>query len=297
MRLEDYDARLDFLDRSGIDQARLLGGEPTLHPHFPDLVARARARDKHIVVFTNGLMPEAALASLEALGETECTVMVNVNQPAGAGEEILARQRTTLRRLGPRALLGFNIYRVDFEPDFLLSLIAETGCRPSVRLGMAQPCLSGSNCHILPHQYVAVGERIVRFARAAGRLDTKVELDCGFVRCMWSDADLRTLESLGADIGWRCNPILDVDIDGGVIHCYPLARLGSLPLTGQTDAAALRAEFESLTQGYRQAGVFQECSTCGLKQSGACSGGCLAATIRRFRHTPFTVSVRPEAER
>ena len=295
LRMEDFDARLDFLDRSGIDQARLLGGEPTLHPRFAELVERARARGKHIVVFTNGLMPEAALASLETLAPTECTVMVNVNHPAEAGEEVLERQRTTLRRLGNRALLGFNIYRVNFEPDFLLTLIAETGCRPSVRLGLAQPCLSGGNRYILPHQYVAIGERIVRFARAAARLDATVEFDCGFVRCMWSDADLRTLESLGADIGWRCNPILDIDIDGGVIYCYPLARLGSLPLTERKDAAGLRAEFESLTQGYRQAGIFQECSTCGLKQSGACSGGCLATTIRRFRHTPFRVCMRSQA--
>jgi len=286
----DFETRLDFLDRSGIDQVRLLGGEPTLHPQFSELIERARARDKKIVVFTNGLIPEEALACLEELPATECTVLVNVNDPGEANEGTFERQRATIRRLGERALLGFNIYRTDFQPGFLLSLIAEAGCRPAVRLGLAQPCLSGDNRYIHPHQYVAIGEKIVRFARVAASANVTVEFDCGFVRCMFSDENLETLEALDADVGWRCNPILDVGIDGRVIHCYPLSRLGSLPLTPETDAPALRSAFESLTRPYRQAGVFQECSTCPFKRSGVCPGGCLAATIRRFRHTPMQLS-------
>jgi hypothetical protein len=296
LEVSDFDARLDFLDRSDVDQARLLGGEPTLHPQFPKLVELARARGKKIVVFSNGLMPEEVLACLEALPVTECTVLVNVNDPSEAGEETFERRRATIRRLGKRALLGFNIYQADFRPDFLLSLVDEAGCRPAVRLGLAHPCLSGDNRYIHPNQYVAIGQKIVRFARDAAGSNVTVEFDCGFVRCMFSDEDLETLEALGADVGWRCNPILDVGIDGRVIHCYPLSRLGSLPLTPETTAPALRSGFESLTRPYRQAGIFKECSTCSFKLSGTCPGGCLAATMRRFRHTSFTLAVpRQEA--
>ena len=282
----DFDARLDFLDRSDIDQARLLGGEPTLHPQFSELVERARMGEKRIVVFTNGLMPEESLACLEQVPVTECTILVNVNDPAEVEVETFERQRATIRRLGERVLLGFNIYRPDFQPDFLLSLIAEAGCRPAVRLGLAHPCLSGENQHILPHQYVFIGEKIARFARTAAEAGVTVEFDCGFVRCMFSDEDLETLKALGADVGWKCNPILDVDLDGEVIHCYPLSQLGSFPLTPETNAPALRNGFEALTRPYRQAGIFQECSTCPFKRSGECPGGCLAATIRRFHPAP-----------
>ena len=282
----DFDARLDLLDRSDIDQARLLGGEPTLHPQFSELVERARMGEKRIVVFTNGLMPEESLACLEQVPVTECTILVNVNDPAEVEVESFERQRATIRRLGERVLLGFNIYRPDFQPDFLLSLIAEAGCRPAVRLGLAHPCLSGENQHILPHQYVFIGEKIARFARTAAEAGVTVEFDCGFVRCMFSDEDLETLKALGADVGWKCNPILDVDLDGEVIHCYPLSQLGSFPLTPETNAPALRNGFEALTRPYRQAGIFQECSTCPFKRSGECPGGCLAATIRRFHPAP-----------
>lgn len=293
----DFAMRLDFLDRSGIDQVRLLGGEPTLHPQFLELIERTKARSKTIIVFTNGLMPEEVLVGLERLAAKDCNVLVNVNEPTEAGKKTFERQRTVLCRLGERAMLGFNIYQTNFQPDFLLSLIAEAKCKPALRLGMAHPCLSGSNHYIHPKQYRFIAEKIVRFARTAASDGVRVEFDCGFVRCMFSDEDLEALKTWGADVGWRCNPILDVDLEGRVIHCYPLSRLGSLPLTPETDASALRSAFESRTRPYRQAGVFPECSTCPFKTSGECPGGCLAVTIRRFRHTPFSLVVpRHEAE-
>ena len=254
LEVSDFGARLDFLDRSGIDQVRLLGGEPTLHPQFLELIGPARARNRKIVIFTNGLMPEEVLVYLEQLPATECNVLVNVNEPAKANDKTSDRQRATIFRLGERVLLGFNIYRPDFYPDFLLSLIAEARCRPAIRLGMAQPCLSGNNHYIHPKQYPFVGEKVARLARTAAHDGVRLEFDCGFVRCMFSDEDLEALKAAGADVGWRCNPILDVDIDGQVLHCYPLSRLGSLPLTPQTDAATLRSAFEFRTRPYRQAG-------------------------------------------
>lgn len=298
LNLRDFEARLDFLDRSGIDQVRLLGGEPTLHPQFPELVKRARARNKKIIVFTNGLMPEEALVCLESLSPEASHVLVNVNEPDDAGKGVLERQRAVLRRLGERAMPGFNIYRMDSNPDFLLSLVAQTHCKPAIRLGLAHPCLSGANRHLHPKQYRAIGEQIVRLARLAAGNGTRLEFDCGFVRCMFSDADLAVLQATGADVGWRCNPILDVDIQGRVIHCYPLSRLGSLPLAPDTDAPGLRTAFETRTRPYRQAGVFPECSTCpfkavgdGTSSSERCPGGCLAAAMRRFHHSPFNLIV------
>jgi MoaA/NifB/PqqE/SkfB family radical SAM enzyme len=285
----DFEARLSFLERSGIDEIRLLGGEPTLHPQFVELIGRARRTGKPIIIFSNGLMPEKALSHLASLSPAECTVLVNVNEPRAVGEEVHARRCAAIRRLGERVLLGFNIYRVDFQLDFLLPMIAEAGCRPAIRLGMAQPCLSGDNTYVHPGQYVAIGRKIARFARDAARAGVALEFDCGFVRCMFSDADLAMLKASGADVGWRCNPVLDIDIEGWVIHCYPLSGLGGVPLTPAADAAAVRRAFESRSRAYRQAGVFPECSTCPFKLSDECSGGCLAVTIRRFRHTPFSL--------
>jgi hypothetical protein len=294
LSLRDYEARLDFLDRSGIDRVRLLGGEPTLHPRFPELVSRALRAGKAVTVFSNGLMPAPALACLEALPTHECTVVVNVTPEGSAGT--LEQQRQTLRRLGKRAMPGLNLYRTDLAPGFLLDLVAETACRRAVRLSMAHPVLSGRNRFIHPGEYRAIAARIASLAGPAAAAGVRLELDCGFVRCMFSEAEIEALQRAKADMGWRCNPILDVDLEGRVLHCLPLAGLLSLPMAPGSRADSLRAELEAQVRPYRQAGVYRECSTCTFKAAGDCSGGCLAATIRRFRRVPFRVEVPAREE-
>ena len=286
-----FAAQLEFLDRSGIDEARLLGGEPTLHPEFPQLVALAVARGKRIKVFSSGLMPEEALACLETLPVEVCSVLVNANSGSRSARDSVALRRTTLHRLGRRATLGFTIDRPDFEASHLLAAIVDCGCRRALRLGLGQPCMSASNRHVSPKQYRFIGDRIVRLAREAATHGIVVEFDCGFVPCMFSTDDLDELRRLGADAEWHCNPILDIDTAGRAMHCYPLSGLGSIALTAMSDAAALRRKFEARTAPYRTAGVFAECSSCPFKESQLCPGGCLAAALQRFQPVSFRLAL------
>lgn len=294
LSLEAFDDRLDFLDRSGIDEVRLIGGEPTLHPRFDDLVRRAVDRGKEVVVFTHGVMPRRALAALAALPAEACRVVVNMNAHGGAGSDsanISARRLATIRRLGPRVVLGHTIQRVDFDLSELIALVRAHGCRPRIRLGLAHVMLSGGNAFLHPKHYPAVGRRVAAAASAAGAAGIRLELDCGFVRCMFTDDDVAALRRSGTEIGLHCGPILDIDVGGRVIHCFPLAERVGTPLTLADDASALRDALARQVAGYRRAGVYRECQACAFRERGECTGGCLSFTIRRFRSMPGRLRV------
>jgi radical SAM protein with 4Fe4S-binding SPASM domain len=296
--LEAFEQRLDYLDRSGIQQARFLGGEPTLHPQFPELVRRAQARGKQVIVFTNGWMPPAALAALADLPDEQCSVILNVSASGAAGGGAAAgsslgeaarfqRQREVLRRLGQKAQPGCNLYKTDQSLNDVVRLIIESGCRRAIRVGLAQPVLQGGNAYLPARAYRLVGEQIVHFAQNAARAEIKIELDCGFVRCMFSEENLCSLAGLHADLGWRCSPIIDIDVDGEAFHCFPLAGKVHAQVGPQTTAADLREAFIQQTQIYRQAGIYKECSICPDKIDQTCSGGCLANIMRRFSTQGF----------
>ena len=57
--LENFDAVLEFLTRGPVNIG-LIGGEPTLHPHFDEIVRRAVACENvaMLTVYTNGLLIE-----------------------------------------------------------------------------------------------------------------------------------------------------------------------------------------------------------------------------------------------
>jgi pyruvate formate lyase activating enzyme len=64
---EAFQERLDFLKRSGINEIRLIGGEPTLHPHLEELVHWLRELGFKVKLDTNGSQPETLAKLLPAV--------------------------------------------------------------------------------------------------------------------------------------------------------------------------------------------------------------------------------------
>jgi len=277
MPSETFDKALDFLLRSGIEQARLLGGEPTLHPEFIRLAESALRRGLRLLVFSNGLMPERVLRWLEHSPHGAVALLINATRTDHQ------KQLDTLRRLGNRVMLGFNIHTPVFQPEFLLDLIDKYGLYPRIRFGLAHPCLDGSNVSIHPRLYCAVGNRLMDFAALAHGSSVELEFDCGFVPCMFPPGSMEALGNTAADIGPRCSPVLDLRPDGMFGSCFPLSGLHQEVLQDHDTAGALRSRFEARLVGLRRLGIFPECATCEMRTSGKCTGGCLAAAMQRLR--------------
>lgn len=293
--LDVFEKRLDFLDRSNINQIRLIGGEPTLHPNFPELIRRAKLRNKQIVIFSHGFIPKQALRSILELSPEDCAVLVNTNATKIAGEPTQSeknRRAGTIMALGPRALLGYNIYSTKFEMNDLLELILKANCRRSIRVGLTHPILNAENHFLHPKKYRIVARKLVDFSKLAIAVGVKLEFDCGFVRCMFSKEDIEILEAANADIGWRCNPVVDISISGWALMCFPNAGLADIQIDRASEASQLRNEMNFKIEPYRVAGIYPECSTCLFKINIQCSGGGIENTIRRFRHTNFQLDVQ-----
>lgn len=283
--LAEFERKLDFLKRSGIKDLRLIGGEPTLHPQFSALVDLGHNRGFHVLIFTNGLLSEVQCRHLEGFCEKDCTLLVNMNSQYSTDEQsadLQERRLAVMHRLPRLAAPGFNIFSVDFDLNFLFQAIAETGCRSVIRLGLAHPILNGHNRFLHPKQYPIVGEKIAAYLPLAREMGVKFEFDCGFVRCMFSDEAVNALTQTGSQPHFECSPILDLDLGDGVFYCFSLAGKYRQSLNGVVTAAELREKMSDETDLFRFAGVYPTCSTCGYKNQGICSGGCLAGTIQRF---------------
>jgi hypothetical protein len=283
---EVFERALDFLIRSKIGQARLLGGEPTLHPQFGSWVNTAVGRGLNILVFSNGLMPQKALEGLCALSPP--TVDVLINTPTR--EAVTARQwhrlSAVLGRLGPRARLGFNFLLPSADPGFLLDLIDGHGLQRTIRLGLAHPGLGAKNRFLHPRHYPAIGDRIVALAEKAARRKVELDFDCGFVPCMFPDHGAGLGANAAAQMGRRCNPILDILPNGRLAACYPLSGVFSQRMQPDDTADAIRARLNEDLAPYRSLGIYRQCALCRLRADDRCNGGCRAAAMQRLRPGP-----------
>lgn len=291
MPLERVDEALDFLVRSRIPEARLLGGEPTLHPQFSVIVDRALERGLRLLVFSGGLMPEKALRRLEQVPATALSVLLNVIRPSSGAPQEVARQTDVLRRLGGRVVLGVTIDSPGADLHFLLDLIDQYDLKRSVRLGLAHPTLGGSNGSLHPRHYPEVGRRVAEFGLQARERGVGLGFDCGWVPCMFPDGAMAELGLTSAEVGLRCSPILDLLPDGQFISCYPLALHATQALKPDRDATWMRMQFTERQAVDRHFMLYRECETCSWRARGECTGGCLSASLGRLRHREFTVAV------
>lgn len=291
MSLEVFARSLDFLRRSGIGEVRLLGGEPTIHPHFVQMIDTALESGFRLLVFSGGLIPNKVLEKLEQISEERLSVLVNVLPPGEGRPAEQKRQAEVYRRLGRRVVLGLNIPSPSVKLDFLLEWIASYDLVPTVRLGLAHPIHNGTNEYLHPRHYPEVGRRVSEFGLRARERGVHLEFDCGWVPCMFPEGALEMLGKGPDEVGLRCNPILDVLPDGQVISCYPLASHAAEWLPDDHDDQWLRGQFAEKQEADRRFMLYQECNSCAWRMRGECTGGCLSGSLRRLRRAPFSVSV------
>ncbi len=280
---ERFQEMMAFLECSNTPQVRFLGGEPTLHPQFPDFLDSAAKLDKKVVVFSNGLIPEKSLEALENYSAKELIVLINANVFFANHDkkEIMAKIRSVFFRLKEKCQLGYTIYQNNFSIVPLMDLIKEFNLIKSIRLGLAQPT-SWDNKYLSVRCYPFIGQKIAFFAEILKEKGITIEMDCGFVRCMFSDKEMDTLEKCGVDYGWHCSPIIDIDLDGSALACFPLSqkiRLADMTTLTQTEVLN---EFKKKLEMIQGIGIFNECQECVYLKNQDCSGGCLSMVLKKF---------------
>lgn len=281
MRLRDAETALDLVAASGLEQVRLLGGEPTLHPEFAQVVGAALGRGLRVLVFSNGLMPPAALAALLEAPEGRCQVMLNVNLEPGQPEEEAARVAVVAGALGERAFVGVNIPSPGLPLAKAAQFAVEHGLSRVLRVGLAQPRLDRQNRFLHPRHYRRVGEELETLLDEIEPQGFGLGLDCGFVPCMFRPEFLQRVGSALSDLGRRCSPIPDVLPDLTAVHCFPLGELDQLPLSGLGTVQEARELLRQRLAGWAPTGALRECEGCDLRRSGDCLGGCRAAALLR----------------
>ncbi len=279
--VEDF---VRWIRLSGVTQLRLIGGEPSLYPRFKELIELAG--DLEVVIFSNGDVPTSARETLAAAPNVRLVLNVAAPEDQLPGEADRMALLTTA--LPDRVMPGFNIYNLPVRADSVLPLYDRYPLVRRLRVGLAAPTADAANCALHPRHYPEVGRRVGALALAAADIGVQLELDCGFVRCMFDDDAANALEQSGATWASHCSPTLDLLLDGVLISCFGVGRRETIQFDPSVPADEFRARFSKRVEPWRRAGIYPECTSCKVRERGACTGGCLSWT-RRFTAAPDEV--------
>ena len=273
---EDFRVILTYL-KPGLDPVSLLGGEPTLHSRFHEIVALALQTGHFVKIFTNGVSP--VLRRLLGKMDTHTlAVILNLNPPGTYSESEKAEIEANCRAFGPNLQLSFNIYRPDFSWDFLRQIILKCGLKPTIRLGITQPIQGTTNTYLKEKDLSQTYGRIVSMAEDLAKSGINVGFDCGFRLCGFTKSALGILAQCGVEFLFACRPVLDIGPDLMVWRCFPFSTDRCVKLTDFKTYDEIVAYFDERWKHVQGLGNTDQCQTCLNLASGACHGGCLSRT-------------------
>ncbi len=288
MDIETYIEALNYLERSGIKQARLLGGEPTLHPDFISFVSLALDRELDIMLFSNGLISDKVLNYLNTIPVGKLSILLNTIHPNENNKIGSNRQKEVMKNLGKSIIPGINLYSAKQDLDYILEYVIKYDLKKEIRIGISHSVLSQNNVFLHPKEYQKIGENIAQFKKEAVKSNVSLGFDCGFVPCMFSNEHYELLSEEMKKTGNCCHPIIDMLTDGSFIACYPLNDYKKVKIHEQLYAKDLIKTFEDSLSQYKNIGIFPYCTSCPLFNS-RCNGGCTSFKIQRYKFNHVVV--------
>ena len=280
----------DFLHSSGDKRVSLLGGEPTLHPDFVDYVLYLIERNFDVTVFSNGIMSSSRLEEMKThlavIPGERLGFVCNLNDPVQtpAEPEEMRKVQRFLEAMGPWTTAGFNIYRLDFDLEFIFDLVGRYGMRRTMRLGLTHPIPGKESGFIRPHEIGAVIGRLYSYQQLFDRFRIKPGLDCGFPLCAFSDEQLGWLRRLVEDVRFGCGPAIDISPDMSVYCCFPFSNFRRKSLFEFDSAEQIVEYYQKMQSQLRQElpGIYEACDGCVHRQEKLCSGGGICQLLYRL---------------
>ena len=282
----------DLFERSGERRFPLLGGEPSLHPDFNQIIHYLLTRHFDVTVFTSGVMADETLEEAAALFShyppNRLSFVCNLNDPHKTRTAIAETEsvKRFLQTFGGRVIPGFNIYRTDFELDFLFEYINRYRLGRTIRLGLTHPIVGKKNHFIQLEDMEKVINRLFSYAEKFERLNISPGLDCGFPMCKFSDAQLAWMSrNLHNSYDFGCGPVIDIGPDLEVWSCFPLSSMNKKSLFEFNSLQEIHDYYRDIHEKTKveAGGIYLECDECTYRNKGTCAGGCLAHVLNRFQ--------------
>ena len=293
---ERIDTVLEFVRRSGPRfSINVIGGEPFLYADLGYLLDCLYAVPNfgEATVFTGGIFRAALLDRIASHAE-RTTILVNLNERRDyrtlAEYDLVLANMARAQELGFRVVVGFNIWRPDFDGAEILDVCHSSGIerlRWTVAYPEAKP--SPGVVTLQPSEYPGVARRCAAFLETAYQRGVQAYLDCPLPKCFFEPAELGrlTLTHPGSVSAIRaCGPVVDVSPDLTVFRCFALSGHARKSLVDFRDFGQVVAWYElEIDARYGLPVVYEACSSCEFAADRSCFGGCMA-------HSPSALGTR-----
>jgi len=281
----------------------LIGGEPTTHSRFEELLRLTieDPRARIVSVYTNAVFLDRFF---HLVSHPKVRMLVNCNSPSDMGTSAFMRMRDNLdemilRRLArDRITLGINLYKPGFEYGFILELLKRYQYN-HVRISVAVPNMADRRDCDPRDNFTAFLPGLRLFLKELILEGIVPSFDCNKIpKCVFSKKDLDEFARVaGAAYEKRklrkkisisgkvnCSPVVDITQDLIAVRCFGLSEYTKVPISRFACISDLKQYYLRTVDAFACNTVFShDCADCYERLAGHCYGGCLAYKIHAIR--------------
>lgn len=286
MSLEDYTKLLDFILKNPMDKIGIIGGEPTLHPQFLEILKLTKekcdqANNKHLpILFTNGIELQPFLPHLK-----DFNVLLNYNDPSRMTSIQKTKLFATLEEINKLGyfnntlFLGCNIHLGCSNYDYIWDMVEKYSLKV-IRCSVVSPGGIYGEWKAKKHEYFNLLKPVfLDFCQRAKELNCKLNMDCSYIPlCYFSEDEKKLINDVSERVkecNILCQSVVDFTTDLKVTSCFGSYNPIDFNKFSNTDSLKMYL-FEKYNKKLAKANNQGKCKTCQLHQEGKCQGGCLA---------------------
>lgn len=285
--IEDFQYILNWIGNASTDnRIGIIGGEPTLHPQFLDILKilnnYCEFYNKDSILFTNGIYLEPFLKYLSP----KMGVLININTPDAMTKEQNQKLISTLNAIQSNNLfktntftLGCNICPEILNYDFFWDIILKYSILQT-RISVTAPNKESIYYLDKDKYYSLLKPIFLDFINNAYKNKIKFTLDCNHIPfCYFTEKELEkislVIDNFQEFFCDTCSPVIDITSDFKATSCFGIydSLIDCKNFNNFDELEEYFNRFNILKSLNNKQGKCKECKKFDLLQ---CQGGCLS---------------------
>lgn len=219
---------LDWIKPIEEERIGIIGGEPTLHPQFSQILFILNhfcsLYNKESIIFTNGIYLNKYINQIS----DKTSVLININSPNFMSKDQFNDLNNTLNTLfkkeklqgfNPQYHIGCNICSDIKDYSFLWNIVDKYEIK-NIRVSVCAPTKQKDQKD-KEFYYNNIKPIFLNFVKEAKKRNIGLGADCNQIpRCFYDDFELRLVDLILNEQNSLCEPVIDINADFKACSCF-----------------------------------------------------------------------------
>ena len=296
--LASFMRAIDFSLTNPDEGIGIIGGEPTVHNQFREMLQLIIEdnRIKRCTLFTNGILIDEYVKELT---HPKFSLLINCNAPNDIG---MKQFEKTVKNISlftkdyymkDRITLGINMYKPNFEYQYLLELLKQHQFK-YVRTSLSVPNTEQLRSQSVLDYFYEMKPYVLNFYHDALDIGVIPFYDCNAIpKCIFEEHEMEELRGKLIATGYddrnllsdfiTCEPVIDILPDLSVIRCFAISEYEKAKISDFSTIFEAKAYFNNCfdTLAYHIC-TDVRCNNCYERLTMKCSGGCYAFKVNKM---------------